>query len=51
MIAKLETTQSTAKQNKDLILNLHKNGSNNIERKQQQNHRLRTDSNRSHWEA
>ena len=48
MIAKLERTQSTAKQNKDLTLTpLQTTGATTMN-KQQQNHRPRTDSSRSH---
>ena len=44
MIAKLERTQSTAKRNKDLTLNNWGGGGATTMNKQQQNHRLRTDS-------
>ena len=50
MIAKLERTQSTAKQNQDLTLNPNKKWEQQqTMNKQQQNYRLRTDSSRIHW--
>ena len=47
MIAKLERTQSNIKQNKNLTLNPHKQQQ--TMNNQQQIHRLRMDSSRSHW--
>ena len=50
MIAKLETIQNTAIQNKDLTLKpLKQWEQQQTTNKQQQNHYHRTDSSRSHW--